>query len=221
MKAIKLERGLKIPVDYQLYGNVNSIDALAGQLISINKFQQNVNKSVVNQMKEKMDQYRKKCGQLFQQQQTQKAELDAVKSEAAAWQKDKRNLVEENKQLRQQNSELVKHVSLLKHKLTDERHASGGLVRRRAPEQRTQPQRSGPCGSDVLAAGQRLTVAALDDKPTPQTYRSTAQYVPAFPLKKTPTPTTLTLNTMRNSAGHSRMSVDYSHNTAGSSFHFK
>ena len=219
---MKIERNPKFGANFQLYTSISAVDHLIGQISGVHNFQRNVTTSVMNQLKQKVEMYQNRSRELYQAQQAQKVELDAAKSELAAWHNDKQKLRDENRQLREQNKQLVQSVNVLKGKLTDERHASGGPVRNRPPGL-PDAQRSGPYAMDlpdVSAPKQRLTLSALD-RSEPQMRHSGATYtvVPAFPIKLTPNTTPLTLSAMRNSASASRMSVDYGNKT-GASFRF-
>lgn len=206
---MKIERDPKFGVNFQLFTSDSYAEYLSGQITKIHKFQQNVMTCVTNEMKNRLEKYQNAFRTLKKQHMTDKVALDTAKSELAAWHKDRKKLLDENKQLREQNQKLQQDVTVLKSKLIDERHSSGGPARKRQSGQRGAPY--APEWPDMSAPNQRLTIAALD-QPTPQSRMSCATYVPPFPGKKTEDRTPLTLTHMRNSAGASRMSID--------SFHF-
>lgn len=198
---MKIEHNPKFGMNFQLFTSDSYAEYLTGQITKIHKFQQNIMTCVTTEMKSRLEKYQNAYRTLQRQQTAERTALAAAKSELAAWHRDRKKLLDENKQLREQNQKLQRDVSVLKNKLTDERHSSGGPARKRLSGQRGGPY--APEWPDLPAApDQRLTIAALD-QPTPQSRMSTVTYVPPFPVKQLQNTTPLTLSHMRNSAGGS------------------
>ena len=184
-----------MPIDAEAKANNNMqmlcsnrfVDELCRQMSQIHKFQSGVNKSLVENLKRRLEKYRQYVGQCNKEMIQLKEKLKAAEAETVLWKSQARKFEEENKNLKKKLNE-YRQTGRSGNQVSCQR-GSGSKVTgtvRSTGSRTCVPQLSPtPCPA-FQPRDDRMTVSVLDRGEDPVSSTLFPDPVPPFPTRKTP-----------------------------------